>query len=472
MPKLFSISSTNSNHSRDRSPIGKNTTAGRTLGGKVTLGNTNLSKSSFSLTNSDEHKQPEARRQIDLDNTFNFSCDPFDGARTQLREISTQLKDITSCLSVMPAQLTHGIESALNNLSSIVASKMDRLIQVIETQHNFGAMSNQMEVNIPHSIDPETEYITFREKLRQLKEDRNNSFYKISYNKTHADIYKNGLINSPQSVPNKYHAQFYEDDEIAQRESKKNLTIAKIEYEIGEHLRHCSIHENKLKMVDEKVVQVLANVQNNDVKERLSKNWAMIIQRSEEIIKKKWETKTEFLKSTHMVELGSITKRPMYHATEPLKYQNAPTFQPRQYTSQDRQGNIPARNIMRTPLSAEYDYNRHNYVSHDKDRGYSRAVQLNHQKPTYRDQFNVQYGMGNEKNTSYSRAVQQEPRYQEMNYNRAPQQQPERQHNYSAYDGGRDDVPMDNMDESEWTVVRNSKNVNRYGQTSRWRNQH
>lgn len=188
--------------------------------------------------------------------------------------------------------------SAVSNLTKVVSEKLDTIISLLKTP------TKSYSDNIVTKTVPDNS--TVLEKLRDLKNARNSSAYKLSYNNSHKEIYSSGLAQTPQLVPRKLHEIINSRDSEEMQRLKKRRTIRKVEDEIETLSYHAKIHESKIMSIDVKANNLLNTIQNDEERSRISKKWRQLITFGQEAIEIKWKQKRIFLQSDkHLIALGN-----------------------------------------------------------------------------------------------------------------------------------------------------------------------
>lgn len=188
--------------------------------------------------------------------------------------------------------------SAVNNLTKVVSEKLDTIILLLKSPNKNTSVKDATVTS------PQTN--TVLEKLRDLKNARNSSVYKLSYNNTHKDIYSNGLLQNPQLVPRKLHETINARDSDEMLQLKKKRTVRKIEDELETLSYHAKIHESKIISIDSKAHELLENISNLEERNRVANKWRHLVAFGQEAIEKKWQAKRVFLLSDkHLIALGN-----------------------------------------------------------------------------------------------------------------------------------------------------------------------
>lgn len=219
----------------------------------------------------------------------------------KLTNIGELIQSSTSTGSGNFTELAH----AINNLKEVLTEKLDTIISLLKTRKNVPTTSESSQRNqqANDTID----------QLRNLKNARNSSVYKLSYNKTHCEIYSNGLNEHPTLVPKKLHEVINNRDSQDIQELKNRRTIRKVEDEIEMLRYHASIHESKVYSIDKKAEEILNIISNPEEKTRTSYKWRQLITMGQETIENKWKEKKIFLQSDkHMIALGTKLRPQMY----------------------------------------------------------------------------------------------------------------------------------------------------------------
>lgn len=223
----------------------------------------------------------------------------------KLSDISEMIQSSANFDDGKIMDLTH----AIDNLTKVLSEKLDTIIDLLKTSKSLPSANYKNVTN--------HQPIGTLEKLRDLKNARNSSVYKLSYNKTHCEVYSSGLIQNPTLVPKKLHEPIGIRDSYEIQELKNKRTVRKIEDEIELLRYHSKIHDSKIASIDKKAEEVINNILNAEERNRTTQKWRQLISLSQETIEKKWIEKKIFLQSDkHMIALG--TKRRMsHHHNEP-----------------------------------------------------------------------------------------------------------------------------------------------------------
>lgn len=212
----------------------------------------------------------------------------------KLSNIESLIKTDCSCNT----ETSNKLIVAVDNLSKLISDKLDTIILLLSKPSK---VTNECLTSIPKQ-----QTNTVLEKLRDLKNARSSSVYKLSYNNTHREIYSNGLLQTPQLVPRKLHeiVNFRDNNDV--QELKKKRTVRRVEDEIETLSYHAKIHESKIASIDMKANDILKNISDCDERTRVSCKWRQLVSFGQESIENKWEQKRIFLQSDkHLIALGS-----------------------------------------------------------------------------------------------------------------------------------------------------------------------
>lgn len=212
-----------------------------------------------------------------------------------------KLNDISEMIqsnSTFDNEKITNLTQAIDNLASVLTNKLDTIIDLLKSRQPTPLASSTTAVNL--------QPIGTLEKLRDLKNARNSSVYKLSYNKTHSEVYTNGLKQNPILVPKKLCETIGVRDPGEMQDIKNKRTIRKVEDEIEMLQYHSKIHESKIASMDKKAEELINNISNVEEKNRTYQKWRQLISLGQENIEKKWSQKKIFLQSDkHIIALGT-----------------------------------------------------------------------------------------------------------------------------------------------------------------------
>lgn len=209
-------------------------------------------------------------------------------SNVQSAETSAQIEPIVSCL---------------NNMSKTICEKLDKIIHLMENTN----VQRQIPTNI---IETTVNDITIGQssivsKLAELKSARNDSYFKLIMNEKRAEVYNEGLAANPQRVPRKLHEAINRSDNPNINELKKDMTIKRVESEIQKLTIHKTIHENKVKKLEEQAKSMISNLEDAVYQTTMKEKWDNMISLASQATVNKWSQRANFLRSEHhMVVLG------------------------------------------------------------------------------------------------------------------------------------------------------------------------
>lgn len=217
--------------------------------------------------------------------------------------ILLQLTQMQTSMAQFTEQISNNLCSAITTLTNTMNEKFDKIISLLENTSN--STQNAMEVPVPqtNSIDS----AAMLSELRNLKNARNESLFKLAHNITHAQVYSNGLEQTPQLVPKKLHEPVLHTDSDELKEMKNRRTLRNVEDEIEKLNYHKKIQQNKIAVIDAKAKTVIQSITDTSAQAHILANWNAITKRGEESIENKMQKKRQFLEGdNHMVELGNF----------------------------------------------------------------------------------------------------------------------------------------------------------------------
>lgn len=220
-----------------------------------------------------------------------------------VNEVRQCINPLLEVLHVIPAGNAQ-ILTAISNLHQMLEQKLNRIATALEHTKNISPKSTQLNTLVrDDSTNPSV--LTH---LRDLKNSRYDSVDKHLMNSMKISVYREGLQQSPQQIPHKLHEKIHRTDNDAIKAIKLKQSVQNVELEIEKMQIHQNIHHNKVMKIDTKAQEILQNIEDSNIREKLANNWSSIVLRHEENLKKKWHEKTIFLKSErHMVSLGSFS---------------------------------------------------------------------------------------------------------------------------------------------------------------------
>lgn len=218
----------------------------------------------------------------------------------ELSSLPQKLNDIGNMMQTVATldnNTATDLTNAINSLAKVLNDKLDTIISLLQTGREKNKNVDEISFNARN---------TTLEKLRDLKNARSSSVYKLSYNKTHSEVYSNGLTQTPKLVPKKLHEFIHFRDTEDMEELKKKRTVRRIEDEIENLRYHSKIHENKILSIDKKANEILDNILPVEERSRMASKWRQLTSIGQETIERKWKHKQIFLQSDqHMTTLGT-----------------------------------------------------------------------------------------------------------------------------------------------------------------------
>lgn len=237
------------------------------------------------------------RRVIDSTSTSNSHVSEIE---SDIRQCLNPIYETLNNLPTISFQLT----TAITNLHQMLEQKLERIAIALErSPSSLPSASNRMSNQEVTNTVPST-----MNQLRELKNNRYDSVDKKLMNATKHAVYSEGLQQTPQFVPHKLHEKMLPSDNDAMKKIRLKQTTQNVELEIEKLQLHQTIHANKITKIDEKAHDMISKISDVEVQQKVSQNWFSIIQRHEQNLTSKWQSKANFLKSDrHMIKLGSCS---------------------------------------------------------------------------------------------------------------------------------------------------------------------
>lgn len=227
----------------------------------------------------------------------------------ELEDVSNKLTSLSKSVSNISSELSSSLSEAINNLTCVLGDKLDKVIGLLNNLNGLTCNVCNCHSNAAATINCDEQsnlYNVAKAKLKELKNQRYLALNRVAYNANHAELYRMGLLETPQLVPRKKHEQIFANDADPLKEIKVKKTIHNVESEIEELLYHKSIQEEKVRKIDSKARAIFSQ-NTSSLSNNLEENWKIITKKGEESIAKIWENKRSFLRSTaHMIQLGSV----------------------------------------------------------------------------------------------------------------------------------------------------------------------
>lgn len=191
-----------------------------------------------------------------------------------------------------------------NNMNKTICEKLDKIINLMEHPKNdTNFTSNIIESTVSEIAKGQHNIVS---KLAELKSARNDSYFKMVMNEKRSEVYAEGLAANPLKVPRKLHETINRSDDPNIVELKKNMTIKRVENEIQKLTIHRTIHENKVKKIEEQAINLISELEDAAYQTTLKEKWDSITSFASEGIVNKWIQRANFLRSDqHMVALGT-----------------------------------------------------------------------------------------------------------------------------------------------------------------------
>ena len=243
-----------------------------------------------------------------------------DDQLSDLIHITQQIANSMNGLSSLPI-IGETLANAINNLINTLSEKLDKIIDGLSNSNVISNMAPSNNTSAPSyssvaAINNATTTGTNEgnntfsitpliKELADVKNQRNDAFYKVIASQTRAEIYEQGLAIDPPRIPKKLHEKidYREHDNI--RAHKEELSKQNVRNEIIQCRLHESIHRNTLSKLNNRAAAVFDKVVDSDLRERVVARYRAITEGFEHKTIQKWKDKAPFFASEqHTVLLG------------------------------------------------------------------------------------------------------------------------------------------------------------------------
>lgn len=263
---------------------------------------------------------------------------------SKLPNLSLLVPPSTTCGSntrqqVPPVNTAAG--STLHNANKSTCAPFLHNVAPVSSSNALPPTHSRVLLPTPNNNFPHNSFMT---KLIELKNKRNDAFYKAQRNKMLIDLYLSALTEFPQRIPKKFAPTFHRVDSDEIRQGKIRIAVEKTNNCIAEMNIHMNIHNTRLASLEKQVVSFISSEAPTHKHDKLLNDYKIIVKKNDENALKKINTKYIFSKTnSHMYTLKE-SHIPVNHqllVTDTSKQQSAPI----------EHANSPAPNIILPPHS-------------------------------------------------------------------------------------------------------------------------
>lgn len=246
------------------------------------------------------------------------------GANNNIQELITAIEKLTAAINDLPHRLMNANVSVLNannnNIPFIAtnyeASYSDKLKSntnnnKINVNNNVcsNLLSNNKQSNMSVLNNVSTQDSSMA-KIVELKNQRNDAFYKYKRNQIIANNYENNLFLQPQRIPKKFAPNINKNDSNDLIDHKISIALQTVQNEIQTLRIHENIQKNKMENFDKKVKQAISDKNCNiNEKENQLKKYNIIINRYDENTTRRLNEKSAFFNSPQHTICLNFKKR-------------------------------------------------------------------------------------------------------------------------------------------------------------------
>ena len=184
-----------------------------------------------------------------------------------------------------PTVSENNIQQANLEYSSVVASN----IPIAKT-----SIPNKTQNYNISATKPNSEMNPYMQELARLKNQRNDSFYKMARNEFIANMYECQLNSPSPKIPKKFAPTLNKFDSKDIRKHKIKLALQSVENNITEMRIHQNIHLNRLQKFEKEIESHLQKTENNAQRQKLINDYKSIVNRHERKTLEKLKSKYEF----------------------------------------------------------------------------------------------------------------------------------------------------------------------------------
>lgn len=209
--------------------------------------------------------------------------------------VASELSKIAQCLiqlSVNIENLAKQLTKNENNVAPPFPPKLNNYTNV--GINNVNAFSNKQEDNSKKYGSKNTALI---ERLALLKNNRNDSFYKMKRNKILYEMIENNLSCNPKRIPKQFVPKMTRNEPEEIKNHKIKVALQETENEINKLKLHYSIHLNKIERLEKEIFQLIANEVPPEKQSNYIENYKTITFKSDEKTIKKLTLKQSFFNS-------------------------------------------------------------------------------------------------------------------------------------------------------------------------------
>jgi hypothetical protein len=212
-----------------------------------------------------------------------------------LNELSVAANKVSLILKNISTTANQNSYNVDNSSSNNPSSKQFHYVNAVKkpSQVNVNNVSSRNEVsqNITKTANP------FMSELANLKNLRNDAYYKCNRNGLLIKLLSNNLKKEPTPVPKKFAPSFTRHDSNEIREHKIEMCKQRVINEIKTMKIHEDIQRKRMEMYDKKVHEHINTEPNLDKREKLLDSYEKIVAKHDQKFRDNWRKKESFFNS-------------------------------------------------------------------------------------------------------------------------------------------------------------------------------